>query len=308
MPNLSAFLKHYNIRFKDFKQTGLEWPDLLRIKADYEAYRNNLELPTHTIVQALHAVPKIHSIRYRLKQPYHLVEKIIRKRIDEPDKSIDIHNYKDKINDLIGIRAIHLFKEDWVDIHHFITQSWTLKQPPVAYYRGGDADNYKRIFEKYHCLVKEHPFGYRSVHYLLEIPVKGVKYTAEVQVRTIFEEGWSEIDHSLRYPYEKGNELLNQFLVMFNRLAGSADEMGSYVKHLKREMKKREDEYSTALEARSKIIEDLRLKLQEHSPHTAHKFSKALDEISDLQMLSPASVERALFDDVMKKNLSVSED
>jgi hypothetical protein len=55
----------------------------------------------------------------------------------------------------------------------------------------------------------------------------------EIQVRTIFEEGWSEIDHLIRYPYVKDNPILEQYLVMFNRLAGSADEMGTFLLSLK---------------------------------------------------------------------------
>jgi putative GTP pyrophosphokinase len=51
-------------------------------------------------------------------------------------------------------------------------------------------------------------------------------------VRTIFEEGWSEIDHRIRYPNFSDNPLVNYFLTIFNRLSGSADEMGGFVKGL----------------------------------------------------------------------------
>ena len=42
----------------------------------------------------------------------------------------------------------------------------------------------------------------------------------EVQVRTLFEEAWSEIDHKLRYPYKLSNEMIRSYLEIMNRAAG----------------------------------------------------------------------------------------
>jgi len=80
--------------------------------------------------------------------------------------------------------------------------------------------------------VETHPFGYRSIHYVIKSqPAKCVRLV-ELQVRTIFEEGWSEIDHKVRYPRQSDDPLLAFFLTIFNRLAGSADEMGTFTKIL----------------------------------------------------------------------------
>ena len=32
-------------------------------------------------------------------------------------------NYKNEMNDLIGIRVIHIFKDQWQDIHEFIGEN-----------------------------------------------------------------------------------------------------------------------------------------------------------------------------------------
>lgn len=48
----------------------------------------------------------------------------------------------------------------------------------------------------------------------------------EVQVRTLFEEGWGEIDHHILYPYKKQNPMLTEFSELLNRLTGMGDEMG----------------------------------------------------------------------------------
>ena len=50
----------------------------------------------------------------------------------------------------------------------------------------------------------------------------------EIQIKTLFEEGWGEIDHSILYPQRKGNAMLTEFSELLNRLAGMGDEMGSF--------------------------------------------------------------------------------
>jgi putative GTP pyrophosphokinase len=55
----------------------------------------------------------------------------------------------------------------------------------------------------------------------------------EIQGRTLFEEGWSEIDHDIVYPYFKDDIMLNDFSTLLNRLSGMADEMSSYFRRMK---------------------------------------------------------------------------
>src|SRR5690606_31594642 len=141
--------------------------------------------------------------------------------------------YKKKITDIIGIRALHLYKDDWLDIHNYIIDVWKSTIAPEAKYRKGDNNEYIDMFKKNGCSTEEHKNGYRSVHYLVEGKNQKIKL-AEIQVRTIFEEGWSEIDHLIRYPYDIKNELFTEYLLIFNRLAGSADEMGAFIKTLKK--------------------------------------------------------------------------
>jgi putative GTP pyrophosphokinase len=70
------------------------------------------------------------------------------------------------------------------------------------------------------CVIKNQKYGYRSIHYIIESSPIKTKFTSEIQVRTIFEEGWSEIDHNIRYPYDLENPILKGYLILFNRLAG----------------------------------------------------------------------------------------
>jgi putative GTP pyrophosphokinase len=288
MDNLSDFLKQFNIPNSVFESTGLDWNMLLEIRADYEGFIPELTPPANYLIEAFHSVKSIHSVRFRLKSPSHLIEKIIRKKVEEPERIIDLTNYRNEITDLIGLRALHLFKEDWLSIHHFITGTWNLHEEPIAYYRSGDSPEYIEVFRKYGCKVKEHPHGYRSVHYLVKTSPNKNTYISEVQVRTIFEEGWSEIDHKIRYPYDRDNKLLSQFLVMFNRLSGNADEMGSYIQYLKKELDNKEKEYREAVEKKIEIIEDLkkRIKELELKPKVAQRWESELNKILNLPTLN----------------------
>src|SRR5690606_32013617 len=102
----------------------------------------------------------------------------------------------------------------------------------VTYYHGkcDIMDVYKEYPE---CYQKIHFYNYRSIHYLVPATkINSEQIFCEIQTRTIFEEGWSEIDHKVRYPDFSEDENLMSYLTIFNRLAGSADEMGSYVNEL----------------------------------------------------------------------------
>ena len=57
------------------------------------------------------------------KKAGHLLEKIIRKKSEQPDqyKYINRKNYYKYMTDLIGIRVFFLYREDWIYFHNYIT-------------------------------------------------------------------------------------------------------------------------------------------------------------------------------------------
>ncbi|MDB5273114.1 MAG: RelA/SpoT domain protein [Chitinophagaceae bacterium] len=255
------FFHKYNISELEFRSTGLKWKDLEKIHTDFEDRRKQYEPTAKDIAERLLQAKKVHSVRYRVKESEHVVEKIIRKKIEDPDKSYTLQNYFSKLTDIIGVRALHLFKDDWEIIDEYIVKTWETKEIPIANIRKGDPEELTRRFEEKGYEIKEHKYGYRSVHYIIETSPTKQSFTAELQVRTIFEEGWSEIDHNVRYPYDLENPLLKQYLIMFNRLAGNADEMGTYLKYLQHELTKKDVTHHNAIIEREKMIDDLKQKI-----------------------------------------------
>jgi putative GTP pyrophosphokinase len=123
-------------------------------------------------------------------------------------------------------------RDQWKPIHDFVIGTWDTHEQPIAYVRKGDPPKQIELMQKSGCKIEYHEFGYRSVHYLIKCQPDRNVHIVELQVRTVFEEGWSEIDHLVRYPNRSQDERLKEFLVLFNTLAGNADEMGSFIKNL----------------------------------------------------------------------------
>lgn len=228
------FLIRNNITLSDFRRADMSWDVLLQIGISHTERTPYLKETAILLSSMLQQVNEVHSVRWRIKQPEHLMAKIIRKRNSGSEKynKISVDNYQKIVTDLIGIRVLHLFKKNWQSIHHFINTMWRQVEQPIIYLRTGD-ESESDLYSNKGCRIKLHDAGYRSAHYVIKTrPIKDEIFT-EIQVRTIFEEGWSEIDHRIRYPDISDDHLINHFLMIFNRLAGSADEMGAFIFELK---------------------------------------------------------------------------
>ncbi len=254
----TELLNRFSITEEDLFKVGLNWSELKKIEKEYEKLRPTFDSVGRFVIDQMIDSPAIHSLNYRLKATDHLIEKIIRKRLESPERIISRENYRDEVTDLVGIRALHLFKEDWQGIHKYICENWDLAEKPVAYVRHGDSKRITDYYRKSDCQVQEHKYGYRSVHYLLRTRPKNEDFLVEVQVRTLFEEAWGEIDHRVRYPHEQDNELLVRLSSILNRLAGDADELGSYMRYFRIRDKRRQREHQRQLDEKNRVIDMLK--------------------------------------------------
>ena len=250
-PFIEEQMKKYNIDFKNLQD----------IYSDYIGYKTSYENQADFIANILRSQNMVHSVKSRIKDPDRLIEKIIRKTEDRKNKygndfQFNLDNYKNEINDLIGIRVIHIFKEQWREIHEFIINTWKVIEI-TANIREGDNT---KDFEELNIEVRSRASGYRSVHYLVEFYPTNQKVIAEIQVRTIFEEGYGEIDHRLRYSHNEIPEILKSNLLLFNRIVGSADEMASLINNLNKEWSEKEKEYKTEIIALKAEIEAIKNK------------------------------------------------
>lgn len=257
----NSFLKKYEIEPSSIESAGVEWDELTRIHIDFRGREAALRLALNSVQERLRGIHGVHSTGGRLKDPEHLIEKCIRKQVKDPNRKITLETYREEITDLIGVRALHIFKEDWGGIHRAILDTWDVKETPTANIREGDSKEMRDLYEGAECKVKIHPAGYRSVHYVIVTQPTKERMYVEVQVRTIFEEGWSEIDHMFRYPY-RSHPAVATFLALFNRATGNADEMGTFARQLRDVIAAMELEQQTALREKDEIISRLENDIQ----------------------------------------------
>ena len=257
--NKKSFLEKYNIKEDYLNKNNIDWDNLIEIYNDYNVYRKSYENQAELIANILRSHNKVHSVKTRVKDGEHLIEKVIRKTEDRRKKygekfNFTKENYKEEITDLLGIRVIHIFKEDWEEIHRFISDMWNVNEI-VANTREGDNT---KIFEELGIEVCSRLSGYRSVHYLVESYPTNQKVISEIQVRTIFEEGYGEVDHQLRYSLRGIPEVLEQNLMLLNRIAGSSDEMASLINMLSKSFKSIEKEFKEKLSEKDQKILNLK--------------------------------------------------
>lgn len=144
-------------------------------------------------------LPIVHSVKWRRKSEDHLREKIVRKQ-NEKKIVIDEKNVFDEITDVAGVRVLHLHQAQFVDIKNAIYSRiekgrWCLTEDPKAYTWDPEAESFF-LGQKIPVQRKD---IYTSVHFLIHEPADP-RIKCEIQVRTLFEEIWGEIDHSMNYP------------------------------------------------------------------------------------------------------------
>jgi len=149
-----------------------------------------------------------------------------------------------RITDLIGIRIICPFLEDLAVVEELLKKTFDV----VEVERKGGDHTYRE-------------FGYESIHLLVKIPkeiLKGQDFQpdeiAEIQIRTILQDAWAEVEHELIYkaefsPFDKP---LKRKLAAVNASLSLADiifqEIRSYQRELYSELGKRRDSFFKKIE------------------------------------------------------------
>lgn len=249
----NAFFTAYNISENDLREANITWDELLLIEAEYRKLEKSLrEIGKDFIDEYLYDIETagIHSYRYRTKGVLPLMEKVIRKRREAPERfaRLDHTNFHKFITDMIGIRVFFLYREDWKNFHHYLTSRFEndpalyvqdrvedfddcpdhyyLAERPRAYKRTGDSE----IYDDDEMEIISDGI-YRSLHYIIKYKGQYI----ELQGRTLFEEGWGEVDHDIVYKNAEEDEMLRDYSKLLNRLSGLADEMSSYFRRLQHE-------------------------------------------------------------------------
>ncbi|MFS0934499.1 GTP pyrophosphokinase family protein [Enterococcus casseliflavus] len=180
-------------------------------------YDNNLSTYTDFLVQMNNLVERlildnnISSISSRIKSKNSLKNKIDNKQ-KKMNKSSYKYNRLNDITDVCGLRICTIYSDDVDKISNIIENEFFV-----------DREN---SIDKRSTLEPD-KFGYLSVHYIVSLSKNRAKLTEyerfkdfkfEIQIRSILQNTWAEIEHDLGYKSEKG--IPQSIKRDFSRLAG----------------------------------------------------------------------------------------
>lgn len=253
----SEFLKQYGITTKfqelESKNPNL-WDELCEIAAEHEKQKPFLEEKMQGFISSISYSNHIHSIRYRIKDTESLIVKIIEKKYSNTDAKskynhITKKNYYTILTDLIGVRVIIRYRNEWQEIHkliwdkyhkdgieyikdyekdYFSGQGIFIAEKPIVYYRHGENKKNYEVFGRDVFNIKLSDIGYSSIHYIINVNGTYV----ELQVRTIYDEAWSECDHDFVYKLNASPKklVLQRCSRMLSDITGVADTLSSFIR------------------------------------------------------------------------------
>src|SRR5258708_3345569 len=200
----------------------------------YQKQRDQIDLFRNQLLIALASSADlseaVHSIRSRLKDPEHLRDKLVRKlrQCNQEKRAFDIRpeSLLIKVNDLVGVRILHLYTRqiriiDAAVREVFRENKYNLLEGPFA--RTWD-DESRQFFEDCNIDTQKSPSMYTSVHYVVGSASR-TKVTAEIQVRTLMEEVWGEVNHIMNYPHPIESLACREQLKVLARVTSSASRL-----------------------------------------------------------------------------------
>ena len=199
--------------------------------------------------------PHVYSVAARVKEIYSLIQKIILRRdkyyantvIGEKYRNLSKDTYRLVITDLLGVRVTVRNTEEFRIFDNYLKQIFPLRATEYEYgkiypheekpiiaeypvfkhpkYESDKVEDLKDIF-----YLEPQKSGYRSVHYTLS---KNEVYI-ELQLRTIIDDGYSEINHEYVYknenhPYFKVLNRLSDVLRMFSSVSNDLSSLISKI-------------------------------------------------------------------------------
>ena len=161
---------------------------------------------------------------------------------------------------MIGVRIIILDKRDWKEVHHSLLQVFPNIPERYSILPTDIIKNYDRYYQEattsrkelensYHAerpvvyitteedrsvyvdeslKIDTSKSHYRSIHYIIRY---GTVYF-ELQMRTLFEEGWLEFDHRIKYPFDQNNKRKQEYASVLSSLAIAADRLISFYEEI----------------------------------------------------------------------------
>lgn len=178
---------------KEFREFYIS--ELENLLAAEKAFRNLISL---LLKGQNFPEPKITS---RVKDRNECIRKFDRKYRDVLESAGVQYTIKDHISDLIGVRVVCIYESDIELVSDILRKHFTVIE---------ETDKSRQIEDT------ENSFGYKGLHLDLKLNSARQKLPEyngidsqrfEVQIRTLVQDAWSEVDHKLKYKRQTPNEI-----------------------------------------------------------------------------------------------------
>lgn len=200
--SVSEITADVNLRFKKKKRQfydfyGSNYATMERVR---QSFHNLMFLMTN---QLENGAPKVLS---RIKDRKECVRKFETKYRTKAEKDGNSYNIEEYITDLIGVRVVCLYEDDVAKVKDVIEKNFSIID----------------MTDKTKTLLEVHDrFGYKGLHVNIGLDPKRSKlpeyrgfenFQVEIQLRSIVQDAWSEIDHKLKYKKSIPNELQRRII------------------------------------------------------------------------------------------------
>ena len=148
----------------------------------------------------------------------------------------------DTLTDIAGYRIVCLFEENLYDIHKYIIDelgnNFVLIEDVKAFNWKNDDQFIKDMkesmassaFKDRNIKVKHKETGYKAIHYIFNYLLEGRGYFVEIQLRTLLQDVWGELEHKLKYKQGNVHPHINR---SFELLSQNLQTNDSLISHLK---------------------------------------------------------------------------
>ncbi len=173
-------------------------------QSTYGNFTNEVERIIKELLVEANLLKRVHSVTSRVKSKDSLLNKLT---------SAGTKNSKlGDVTDLSGVRIITYFADDVDTIATIIEKEF-------------DVDRENSVDKR--ALMEPDRFGYLSLHYVVKLSQARLRLTeykrfmdfkAEIQIRSILQHAWAEIEHDIGYKHEQS--VPKEIRRRFSRLAG----------------------------------------------------------------------------------------
>ena len=282
---LNKFLKDYEqLEAKTLQPTLVEIQNVLK---DWE---KSVYWTKYNTGNGVATPSPVRMIMTRIKQPKKAIDKIFRRPELFPD-GLSISSI-DKMYDVIGIRIIVYFSSQLSMIdrelrncNRFILSE---EAPPEAYF---ETETLRKLGLS-HIENKHKESGYTSIHYAAKLADSSInnenKPIFEIQVRTLAQELWSELEHVLCYkPETRTHFSAKRRFQILSREVGVIDEHFNLLYEElihNQEIASYQDEDTLTFENTPKVLNEMGIQcaLTDLNPILKILFSRRIYSIKDL--------------------------